>query len=221
VQAKAVASGLLSEAAAAELTPDGIYDLLFTPGFSTAPTVTEISGRGVGLDVVRANVRRVGGDVVVRSDIGRFTSVEMRLPIRVSARDILLVQAADEWYAIPLDSVRKTMSISSKGVQSIRGTPTIASDEQLVPLLPLADLLGRAHHRSMPSRLEVVVLASRGQPGALLVDAIGQRHQVTVKALDSYLATDGIGGATVLADGRVVLVLDPEPLLEAVAHTGR
>jgi two-component system chemotaxis sensor kinase CheA len=161
-------------------------------------------------------VRRVGGDVAMKSEIGRFTSVEMRLPIRVSARDVLLVQAADEWYAIPLDSVRRTMSIASKGLQTIRGTPAIVSDEQLVPLLPLAELLGRAHQRSMSGLLEVVVLVTRGHTGALLVDAIGQRYQVTVKALDSCLATEGIGGATVLADGRVVLVLEPELLLNTV-----
>ena len=220
VRAKAVATGLLTEAAAAELTPEGIYDLLFTPGFSTASAVTEISGRGVGLDVVRANVRRAGGNVVIRSEIGRFTTVEMRLPIRISARDVLLVQAADEWYAIPLDSVRRTLSAMPRSVRTIAGYPTIISDERVVPLLSLAGLLGLASDRPTPELLEIVELSSRGQASALLVEAIGRRYQVMVKALDSSLATKGVGGATILSDGRVVLVLDPEPLVNSTFAGG-
>lgn len=220
VRAKAVANGLLTEAAAAELTTEGIHELLFSPGFSTAATVTEISGRGVGLDVVRANVRRVGGEVRIRSEIGRGTSVEMRLPIRVSARDVLLVQAAEEWYAIPLESVRRTLSIPSQGLHSIAQQPAFFSQDSLVPLISLAGLLGLVNNRDVPERLEVVEIASRGQSGALVVEMIGQRHQVTVKALDSSLASQGVAGATVLADGRVVLVVDPEPLMSAMAVAG-
>ena len=211
----AVERGVLSEAAAAELPIEGVYDLLFLPGFSTASTVTEISGRGAGMDVVRANVRRAGGEVTITSSIGSFTSVEMRLPLRVSAREVLLVQAADEWYAIPLDDVQKTMSIPWRGLPSIAGNPAIVSDERLVPLLPLAEILGRADHQSKPDLIEVVVLAARGWAGALLVNTIGRRQQVTVKPIDSRLATEGISGAAILADGRVVLVLDPGSLLHS------
>jgi two-component system chemotaxis sensor kinase CheA len=216
VRSTAVARGIVAEAAAADLSLDGIYDLLFLPGFSTASTVTEISGRGVGLDVVRANVRSAGGDVSIRSEAGSFTIIEMRLPVRVSARDVLLVEAANEWYGIPLDTVRRTLSMPSAGLQTIAGTPAIVHDEQVVPLLSLAELLGQAHHRARPEWLDVVVLDSRSQTGALLVDAIGQRYQLTVKPLDPYLATPGVDGAAILADGRVVLVLDPEPLMNAL-----
>ena len=104
----------------------------------------------------------------------------------------------------------------SAGLQTIAGTPAIVHDEQVVPLLSLAELLGQAHHRARPEWLDVVVLDSRSQTGALLVDAIGQRYQLTVKPLDPYLATPGVDGAAILADGRVVLVLDPEPLMNAL-----
>jgi chemotaxis protein histidine kinase CheA len=101
------------------------------------------------------------------------------------------------------------------------GAPAIVFDDRLVPLLPLAELLGRAGDEATPDMIEVVVLAARGWAGALLVDTIGRRQQVTVKALDSSLATEGIGGAAVLADGRIVLVLDPGPLLHARSMANR
>jgi two-component system chemotaxis sensor kinase CheA len=225
VAASAVSSGLLDASAAAALSSDGIHDLLFRPGLSTAATVTDISGRGVGLDVVRANVARAGGEVSVSSEPGRYTRVDLRLPVRVSAQDVLLIRGGCETYALPLRCVRKTLTIPASAVRRLLDTPAIVSDGQVVPLLRLADLLGDAPdpRRSAPFHdgshiLEVVVLAQRARSAALLVEEIGRRQQVVVKLLDERLATPGISGASVLADGRIVLVLDAEALVAATIH---
>ena len=132
VRRAAIAKGIISAEEADSLTVAGLHGLLFRPGFSTARTLTEISGRGVGLDVVRANVNRLGGDVTIASQTGSFTRVEMRLPACVSAQDVLLVQAAGDWYAIPLDAVRKSISVPAHNVRHARGHMFVVSNDELV-----------------------------------------------------------------------------------------
>ena len=215
VRRQAIANGILSTDEAATLTVCGVYGLLFRPGFSTAPTITEVSGRGVGLDVVHANVNRLGGEVTVASEPGSYTRIEMRLPVCVSARDVLLVQVSGDWYAIPLDLVRKSLSLPMSSLRPYRGHSAVVSEGNLVPLESLAGLLGLGRLGSSAGNVEIVVLALPGRACGLIVDAIGQRQQVTIKPLDSSLASDGIGGAAVLSDGKVVLVLDPEPLINS------
>ncbi len=213
VRETAIARRIISREEAASLSTAATYGLLFRPGFSTANTVTEISGRGVGLDVVHANVGRLGGEVTVASEPGTFTRIAMRLPVCVSAQDVLLVEAAGERYAIPIDVVRKSLSVQASTVRRAGGHGVVVSDERLVPLLSLSALLGLGEAGDGATTREIVVLALRGRSCGLIVDAIGQRQQVTIRPLDACLASDGIAGAAVLADGGVALVLDPELLI--------
>jgi len=221
VRQAATAKGILSPEEADSLSVAGAYGLLFRPGFSTARTLTEISGRGVGLDVVRANVNRLGGEVMVASQLGSFTRVEMRLPACVSAQDVLLVQAAGDWYAIPLDAVRMSLSVPAHNVRRAGGHTLVVSNGELVSIQSLSALLGLHEATDDGTTCQIVVLALPGSARGLVVDVIGQRQQVTIRPLDVFLASDGITGAAVLADGRVVLVLDPEPLVSSAGAAVR
>ena len=224
VRAKAVERGLVTADAAADLSTEGLCDLLFQPGFSTAPKVTEISGRGIGLDVVRSNLHRLGGTVSLAFAPGQGTQVELRLPVRLATREVVLVRVPAGLFAIPLESVSETLSLPAAQCQTVAGRPAFVRHGRLVLLISLAEMLGLgqgARCAATPvgehgDRLEVVV-AQAEQPVGLLVDEIGSHQQVVVKPLETYLATRGVSGAAVLGDGRVVLVLDPPELLASPA----
>ena len=252
IRAIAVARGLLDREAAQALPVDTVYDLLFQPGFSTLATPTEVSGRGFGLDIVRANVCRLGGTVSVSSRSGAGTIFEMHLPVRVAATDVVLVKASGDTFALPLDAISETLSVSSHQLRQVAGLPVLSNRGRLVPLLSLAEAIGASsqysnsatldgsdvvsgdvHGERSPARrdwgypeasrrllntsLQVVLVNHGACDLGLIVDEIGQHQQVVVKSLDNYLSTDGINGAAVLADGRVVLVLDPSTMFLARA----
>lgn len=252
VRAVAVARGLLDREGAQALPVEAVYDLLFQPGFSTLATATEVSGRGFGLDIVRANVCRLGGTVSVSSRSGAGTVVEMHLPVRLAATDVVLVKAGGDTFALPLDAISETLSVPSHELRQVAGLPALVNRGRLVPLLSLAEAVGASPQRSnsaaldssqtvardvdkgrSPARrdlgcpqasqrlldtsLEVVLVNHGTRDLGLIVDEIGQHQQVVVKSLDNYLSTDGINGAAVLADGRVVLVLDPSAMFLTLA----
>jgi len=218
VRQAAVDKGLLDPRTAAALSEEGVHELLFHPGFSTAATVTEISGRGVGLDVVRANVARQDGTVTLTSRRNAGTRVEIRLPVRMAAREVVLARVQSESVAIPLDGVLETLSVRRTQLRAMGGLPATVRDGRVMPIVSLAEALGLAGTPARPDTLELLVVSLAGQPVAFAVDEIGQHCQVVVKPLDGCLASGGIEGAAVLADGRVVLVVDPSGLL--ATHAG-
>lgn len=217
VRAAAVRRGLLDWETASELSDEGVRELLFQPGFSTTSTVTEVSGRGVGLDVVRANVARLGGSVVMDSTPGAGCRVEMRLPVRMAARDVVLARAHSELLAIPLDGIVETLSVQPVQIRRVAGRPAIVRRGQVVPLVSLAEVAGFGSGEPRSGPREMLIVDVGGQPVGLVVEEIGQHCQVVVKPLDAALLTPGIDGAAVLADGRVALVVDPVALVASAA----
>ncbi len=217
VREKAVAKGLVSAGQAASLTRRGILDLLFHPGFSTRDEVTAMSGRGVGLDVVRTNVEKLGGVVEVDSVLGRGTTFTARIPltqalVSSSLISALVVTSGGERYAIPQTAVDEIIRVSSQEdrdrLRRVNGRWVYRLRDQALPVVPLAEVLGGPETDGAAARL-LVVMQFRGNLFGLRVDAILGVEEIVVRPLPELVKRCGIfTGHTVMGDGRVALILD-------------
>lgn len=214
----AVRRGLLDAARAEALTDREALNLVFTPGFSTASTVTQVSGRGVGLDVVRENIARLGGKVEFYSELGRGTRFNLILPLTLATSSGLMVRAGSSTFAIPLSAVEEVDAIEPHEIGSPQGRLAISRRRQTVTYVPLASLVAGAPARAPEGHGFVVVLALSDRRVAVGVDLVLGQEEMVVKGLVSGTPRIRfIAGATSLADGQLVSVLDPGELMEAVA----
>ncbi len=221
IRAKAVGRGLMSPAQAAALPDAEAFQLIFEAGLSTAPVVTETSGRGVGMDVVLTTVRRLNGDIRLRSERGRGTAFTLVLPVSAALQTALIVRVGDQNLAIPERHVLAVAEIATDAITLIGDHRSILHRQAVLPLYDLGDLLGMPSAVPPVARaLEPVVVTTNGrQMIGLEVDAIERRQELFLKDLNPRLARfPGIGGASVLGDGRVVLVLDGEELIQLAAR---
>jgi chemosensory pili system protein ChpA (sensor histidine kinase/response regulator) len=212
-------------AADAALSDQEALDLIFLPGFSTATAVSTAAGRGVGMDVVRTNVRRLNGEVEVHSVVGEGTRFTLRLPLTLLVSEALMVRVGDERLAVPLNAVQLVMTARPEDIEpGARGEAVRVGDE-LVDLAPLAAILGVERAPVHASRRAVLVVRGAGRTAAIEVDEILYKQEIVIKPLGRFLEGVGpYGGASVGADGRVTLSLDPGALVEAAARptaTGR
>ncbi|MGY0632973.1 chemotaxis protein CheA [Luteimonas sp. A478] len=186
-----------------------VWDLVFHPGFSTAGAVTDLSGRGVGMDVVRSNIRKLGGSVQIDSRHGFGTRVVIRLPLTLAILDGMTVTAGDESMVLPLANVREVIQPEPGDVSTVKGRGRLLKvRDEYLPLLTLAEAFGYGTHESSPMPVAVVVEGD-GQRLAVEVDALLGQQQIVVKSLErNYRHVDGISGATILGDGRVALIVD-------------
>ncbi len=207
ILSKAIERGLVP--ADASLSEQEIYNLIFLPGFSTAPAVTELSGRGVGMDVVRRNVEALQGSVSVRSVHGQGSTVTVRLPLTLAILDGLLVRLGQEVFIIPLLSVIESIKLQPRDIKPIVGVGEVISLRgEVLSLLRLHRLLGIPQN-SQDEQTLVVIVEDQGRRVALLVDELLGQQQVVIKNLESnFRKVAGVGGATILGDGRVALILD-------------
>lgn len=209
VLAKAIANGLVS--AEAELSDEDIHQLIFAPGFSTAAQVSSISGRGVGMDVVKQNVKDLGGRITIESVPGKGTTFALALPLTLAISDGMIVQVGDQSLVIPLAHVIESLrpapaEVKGMGTQrqmlNTRGT--------FVPIVPLGRLTGAKDHVDDPCGGVLVLVETEGHGrAALLVDAITDQRQFVIKALDAhYRQVESVAGATILGNGKVALIVD-------------
>jgi two-component system, chemotaxis family, sensor kinase CheA len=211
---RAIESGLLSEAEAKALDHAGALQLVFSPGLSTASEVTSFSGRGVGMDVVREELERIGGSVDVHSTSGEGTRFTLRAPLTLAIIPALLVAAGDERFAIPqadlLELVQLDAERAAREIEDLEGTLVFRLRGTLAPLVDLTHVLGlAAQRRPGEADASIVVLQAKGRPYGLLVDEILDTEEVVVKPVGPCLRRLAIyAGATVLGDGRVALILD-------------
>jgi two-component system, chemotaxis family, sensor kinase CheA len=215
VARKAVERGLLSAESEATLDLRGAIELLFSPGFSTAETTSDISGRGVGMDAVRTTIRELGGEVVLLSEQGVGTTAQIRLPLTLAIMSTLLVEVAGLPFAIPLDRVERTLRLADHTIRSVAGTSMLVERENVLPLVDAAAALG---HRATEPVTHAVLVRGADQRVALAVSQlVGQRELVT-RSLPSEVA-DGaaVSGGAVLADGSIALIVD----CDAVADSAR
>jgi chemotaxis protein histidine kinase CheA len=217
LKAAAVDRGLVDEDVLADWTPTQLLDLIFLPGLSTSGLVTDVSGRGVGLDVVRANVERLKGQVEATSELGKGTGFIISLPLTLATVHALMIQCAGEILAIPTFSVAKTFQVPMHEVKSVQGRRAIVHQEEILPVRSLAATLGWDERNGGPlaeSRAMVVVLeAGERKVGFLVEEILGEREIVT-KDLGSHLQeVHFVAGATILGSGEVALILDAPQLL--------
>jgi two-component system chemotaxis sensor kinase CheA len=208
----AVKRGLIDAAAASEINMKTAVELLFAPGFSTAETTSDISGRGVGMDVVRSKIRELGGEVVLDSVHGEGTIAQIRLPLTLAIVSALHVDIADGPYAIPLDRVERTLRLSEQTVRSVAGRRMLVLDDGVLQLLDGADVFGRRDlHPPTPHEFVVIVRAHEQRLALSVDDLIGQRELVT-RPLPSAVSGEPVSGGAALADGRIALIVDCDAL---------
>jgi two-component system chemotaxis sensor kinase CheA len=213
IRVAARARGLLSAAALGSLDDAGAIDLIFMAGFSTARAVTDVSGRGVGMDAVKTAVQSLGGRIVLDSTPGLGTTVHLRLPLSLTLTKVLIVVSDREPYGVPMDSVLETLLVPADAVTVIRSGRAFNWRDQTVPLLSLGSLVGRDAETS-DADLKVLVIRVGPDLVGVTVDAIQDRADVAVRPLDGLLAgMPGVSGTTLLGDGRVLMILDPEALV--------
>jgi two-component system chemotaxis sensor kinase CheA len=213
---KAIERGLpVSE----QMTDQEVYGLIFEPGFSTAAQVTDVSGRGVGMDVVKRNIASLGGSVEIDSIEGRGMRVSVRLPLTLAIMDGMSVGVAEETYIVPLASVVESIHLSAGDIKSVGGTGRVVEvRNEYLPLLALDELFAVPRKEPVSGGIMIVIEAEGGRI-ALIVDELIGQHQVVVKNLEAnYRKVPGVSGATILGDGQVALILDVSWLVRRARH---
>ncbi|HEY8181716.1 MAG TPA: chemotaxis protein CheA [Thermoanaerobaculia bacterium] len=205
------------------LTASDPFDLLFAPGFSTAAEVSEISGRGVGLDVVKKNIQELKGSIEVISTIGQGTTFRIMLPITLAIIQALIVRACGQQFAIPLTSVEESLRIQAREIVTVESREVLALRDLTLPLVRLADAFSLGTGEETPDKkLFVVVTRSGEKLAGVVVDAIIRQHEIVIKSIGERLkGTPGIAGATEVGKGEIVLVIDVASLIEKFGGKAR
>jgi two-component system chemotaxis sensor kinase CheA len=209
--------GVVAAADLRTMTEADVIDLVFAPGFSTAARVTELSGRGVGMDAVRNAVEKVGGRVSIASRAGQGTTVSFSLPFSVLMTQVMTVEAGGQAFGIPVDAIVETVRVANEGISGVGDARVIVHRDRTIPVLELGTVLdGSQNVKTCDDNHATVVIAMvAGQWVGLQVDHPGERMEVILKPLDGLLSgTSGIAGTTLLGDGRILLVLDIAELLQ-------
>lgn len=221
LRGKAVEKGLLSADEATALTDAEALKIIFTPGFSTAATITDVAGRGVGMDVVRTNIERLGGRVDVESVVGSGTRISLSLPLTLAIVGAMLVRSNDRVCALPLIGVVETLRVTQESISWVRGQPVIVLRDRIIPIEVLDTALGDPARPLTPGPrgfINIVVVRSRERQMGLAVDAFVGEQEIVLKSMTTFTARlIGISGGTVLADGTVALVVDIGAVLERTA----
>jgi two-component system chemotaxis sensor kinase CheA len=214
VRSKAIARGLIR--GDEQLAERDLVQLVFAQGFSTADRVSDLSGRGVGLDVVLKSIERLNGLVEVETVPGVGTKFIIQLPLTLAIISALLVEVAGRTYALPLGSVVESLKLRPEEIHRINGRETLRIRERIVPIVRLAELFGLGGGEEHGARRYVVILGRGDKRVGLVVDNLKGQQEVVIKALDPSIAEAGVGlaGATIMGDGRVVLILDVTALFE-------
>jgi two-component system chemotaxis sensor kinase CheA len=212
VRAKAVERGIVLPDAV--LTDEEIDNLIFAPGFSTAATVSNISGRGVGMDVVRRNIQALGGRIGIHSRLGEGSSFSLSLPLTLAVLDGMIVTIGAQSFVIPLGHIVESLRPTDEAVSGLGpGASVLDVRGAYVPIHRIADQLGIVDAQRDPAQGVLIVVDGDHGQAALMVDAIQDQRQVVVKSLEAnYRAIAGLAGATILGDGRVALILDVDAL---------
>ncbi|MBA2935176.1 chemotaxis protein CheA [Sphingomonas sp. CGMCC 1.13654] len=212
IRAIAVERGIVTGEGSALLDDRSATHLIFSPGFSTCDQVSDVSGRGVGMDAVRRAVEAAGGRIEVESAIGAGSTMLLVLPLSAITTRLLVVAAGEDRYAIPFDRIAETATVSAEQIVPVGGGEALVLRDATVPLLHLSELVGRG--RAPSERVRLVVTHMNTERIALAIDAFGERVDSMVRPVSGLLATvPGIAGTTLMSNGEVLLVLDPERLI--------
>lgn len=216
LRAKALERGLITDEEANTMDERQSYNLIFLPGFSTATQVSDVSGRGVGMDVVRTNIQKLNGTIDIRSAQGAGTSFTISLPLTLAILPVLVVRLVDQPFAVPLSMVREILPIEAKHVQEVGGRATMVVRGEVLPIYTLAGLLGWPQDQA-PEYGVLMQTAERNY--VLAIDTFAGREDAVIKSLDAF-RPKGVAGVTTLSNGQIVLILDMKELLGAGTEQG-
>lgn len=217
LKATAVEKRLLTEAEAAEMSARDAYNLIFLPGFSTATKVTSMSGRGVGMDVVRTNITRLNGLIDIESVVGMGTKIVIKLPLTLAIIQSLLIQVKQEIFVIPLSSVIEVVRITSDEIGTINGKEVIRIRDIVLPLVRIDHVFSVPGESKISNRLYVVVIGLAETRVGIVADLLLGQKEVVIKSLGGYLGNvEGIAGSTILGDGTVKMIIDIGELIKLV-----
>ena len=209
----AIRKGVITPEEAAQLDDREAMELIFAPGFSSAEKITDISGRGVGMDVVRTNIKNLKGSVNTYSEVGKGTRFTLSLPLTLAIIDALMVNVSGQMYAIPLDAVSETTKIEFERLTDVKGRKAVTLRGEVLGIVELSEMLGLPRTDPLPDVLSVVVIHDNERRLGLVVDQLLERQEIVIKPLGAYLGDlKGISGATIMGDGSVILILDPHEI---------
>lgn len=214
IRNKAIEKGVISESDV--LSDEQIYDLIFAPGFSTAKEVSDVSGRGVGMDVVKRNIRELGGTIEVKSEKGKGSKITIRLPLTLAILDGQLIRVGGDTYIVPLVSIIESLQVREEQVNGIAGQAELYKlRDDYVPIVRLHDVFTlKPDSENLTDGLIVIVEGEGSQVGLFVDDLLGQQ-QVVIKSLETnFRPVEGVSGATILGDGTVALILDVVGLIK-------
>ncbi|MGA3287933.1 MAG: chemotaxis protein CheA [Bacteroidota bacterium] len=216
---KAIEKGLISEIEATEMSKSDALNLIFIPGFSTRKEITNVSGRGVGMDVVKTNIAKLKGIVEIDSNLGTGTIITLKVPLTLAIIQGLLLKVVDEIFAVPLSAVLEIVRITPEEIYSIQGREVIRVRDTILPLARMSDIIGKNRTIQQSAVSYVVIVGWAEKRIGLLVDSLQGQKEVVIKTLGNYLGdVPGIAGSTILGDGSVILVIDVGRFIELVAH---
>lgn len=211
VRKKIVERGFAEEEDAAKMTPNEVIEYLFKPNFSTADVVTDLSGRGVGLDVVKTKIEALGGTIELETEFGKGSKTIIRLPLTLAIIQALLVMVGSEKYAIPLSSIREINNISPSEIKTVRNQEVTLLRDMVIPIIRLHDILGVPQEKSDAAKKQLTcVVVKKGEKlSGFIVDSLIGQQEIVIKSLGKLLAgIRCIAGATILGDGNVALIID-------------
>ncbi len=223
IKEKILKNGLATEEEVASMTDQQIQQYIFKAGFSTAEKVTSVSGRGVGMDVVRTNIEKIGGSIVLKSVEGKGSTFFIKIPLTLAIVSALIVEAAGERFAIPQLSVRELVLASSKSsikIETIKGTPFFRLRDQLLPLISLKQLLGLENDGGDDESRYIIIAQIGAYQFGIIVDKVFDTEEIVVKPVSNILKNIEIfSGNTILGDGSVIMILDPNGIAKAMGET--
>jgi len=220
----AIRKGVITPEEANSMDEREALDLIFAPGFSSAAQITDISGRGVGMDVVKTNIKNLKGSVHIQTEVGKGTKLTLTLPLTLAIIDALMVQVAGDTFAIPLDAVSETTKIDVEKLSDVNNRKAITLRGEVLGIVELSELLGLPQTMDEREVLPMVVIQDNERRLGLVVDRLLERQEIVIKPLGQYLnnfSLKGLSGATIMGDGSVVLILDPHEIYSLSTQLGR
>ncbi|WPX09350.1 chemotaxis protein CheA [Anaerocellum danielii] len=219
IKEKALLKGIVTQDQLERMSRDEIIELIFLPGFSTADKVDDVSGRGVGMDVVKKNLSELKGEIKVKTEKDKGTSFLMVIPLTVAIIKTLLVLASDKLYLLPLEKVVETVKINKESIKSITGKKVCNIKGEIIPFFNLQEIVGYQEAEDKRNYYFGIIVKYEGSKVGIIVDRLLGEYDVVVKPLDQFVGNiKGIIGSTIFGDGKVVLLLEPEQLIERIVQ---
>lgn len=215
IKAKALEKGLITDRDAATMSDKEAFSLIFKAGFSTAAAITNISGRGVGMDVVKTNIEKLNGIIDIESQLGSGTTLKLKIPLTLAIIQALIVGVQEEFYAIPLSSVLETVRISQDEIYTVDGKSVLRLRDEVLPLVHMSSIFDVRNDFGSAKEIYVVIIGLAEQKIGMIVDCLIGQEEVVIKSLGEYLKNiQGIAGATVRGDGKITLIVDVVAIME-------